>query len=345
MSSRAERNDFIRDIIDDDSRTGTHTRVATRFPPEPNGYLHIGHAKSICLNFGLAPTTAARATCASTTPTRRRRTSSTSRRSSATSAGSASSSATALFFASDYFERDVRARRAARHRGDAYVDRLTDEQIREYRGTLSEPGTPSARTATAPSTRTSTCSRRMRAGEFPDGAQRAAREDRHGVGEHEDARSAALPDPPRAPPPHRRRVVHLPDVRLRASARGRDRGHHALDLHARVREQPRALRLGARPHRAVGRRGRGTVRVRAAQPRLHGDEQAQAAALVEDGHVAGWDDPRMPTLAGMRRRGYRPEAIRAFVRPDRASRRPTPSSTSASSSSACATISTGTRRA
>ena len=89
-------------------------------------------------------------------------------------------------------------------------------------------------------------------GRVPGRRARAAREDRHGLGQHQPARPRAVPHPPRQPPAHRRRLVHLPDLRLRARPVGRDRGHHPLDLHARVRGPPAALRLVPRePARAV----------------------------------------------------------------------------------------------
>ena len=104
---------------------------------------------------------------------------------------------------------------------------------------------------------------------------RGARQDRHGVAEHEDARSAPLPHPPRPPLPARRRLVPLPDVRLGPPALRRHRGDHPLALHPGVREQPRAVRLGDRQH--LGAVAAAADRVRPPQPDLHGDEQAQAA--------------------------------------------------------------------
>src|SRR5215470_16548910 len=215
-----ERNDFIRDIIDEDLAAKRHTRVATRFTPEPNGYLHIGHAKSICLNFGIARDY--QGTCNlrydDTNPTKED-----------------------VEYV-DSIERDVRWLGFA----PAAVLFSADYFPKMYE--LAEPPEPVPR----PHAR-----RQPRAAAPHEGGRaarrrvHAAREDRHGVAQHEDARPAALPDPPRAPPPQRRRLVHLSDVRLRASARGRDRGHHPLDLHARVREQPRALRLGDRRDRRV----------------------------------------------------------------------------------------------
>ena len=270
-----ERNDFIRDIIDEDLRDrAPHARRdavparAERLPP------HRARQVDLPRTSGSRATTGHAATCATTTPTRRRKTSSTSSRSSATCAGSASTP-TAVLFSADYFPQmyELAERLVARGQGVRLRSRRRADQ--EYRGTLSEPGRPSPFRDRSVDENLDLL-RRMKAGEFPDGACVLRAKIDMASREHEDARSAALPDPPRAPPPHRRRVVHLPDVRLRASARGRDRGHHALDLHARVREQPRALRLGARQHRAVGPAA-APVRVRAARARLHGDEQAQAA--------------------------------------------------------------------
>ncbi len=108
---------------------------------------------------------------------------------------------------------------------------------------------------------------------------RAARQDRHGVAELQHARPDALPDPARVSSPDRRRVVHLPDVRLRAPAVGRDRAHHALALHARIRGSSPALRLArVQPQRRVRRRAAAADRVREAESQLHGDEQAEAPA-------------------------------------------------------------------
>jgi glutaminyl-tRNA synthetase len=178
---------FIEELINEDLAQGKNTR----FPPEPNGYLHIGHAKSICLNFGIAASAAAPATCVSTTPTRRRRTSSTSMPSGRRALARLHVGRRALY-ASDYFEKLYECAELIRE-GKAYVDDLTADEIREYRGTLTEPGKDSPYRdrsvdenldlfrACAPA------SSRRRA--------RAAREDRHGVAEHQHARPGALPDP------------------------------------------------------------------------------------------------------------------------------------------------------
>ena len=249
--------DFIRTIVADDVKAGKlGGRVATRFPPEPNGYLHIGHAKSICLNFGVAAEFGG--TCNlrfdDTNPTKE----------DVEYVDSIQEDVRWLGFtwheqplyASDYFERLYEYARHLIGKGQAYVDSLTADEIRAHRGTLTEPGTASPY-RDRPVEESLDLFARMRAGEFRRRRARAAGEDRHGVAEHQPARSGALSHPARASSPHRRRVVHLPDVRLRASAVRRDRAHHALALHARVRGSPAALRLADRASaRAVASRGR-----------------------------------------------------------------------------------------
>ena len=264
---------FVREIIAADQASGRHGgRVATRFPPEPNGYLHIGHAKAICVDFGLAQEFGG--TCNlrfdDTNPT------------------------TEDVEYVEAIQEDIRwlglrvveavlrlglLREAVPAGGEA--DREGPRLRRQPVGGARSASTAAtstrragrARTATARSPRAWTCSARMRAGEFPEGAHvLRAKIDL-------ETQNMNMRDPVlyriRYAPHHRtgNAVVHLPDVRLRASAVGRDRGDHALDLHAGVRVAPPALRL-------VHPRGRGVPvaadRVRAPEPDLHGDVQAQA---------------------------------------------------------------------
>ena len=270
----------------------------------PRAYLHIGHAKSICLNFGVARSSAAPATCASTTPTPPRKTSSTSSRSRKTSAGSASTGASRVLRVR-LLRAALRVRRPADREGQGVrrqPDGRGDPRLPRH---ADRAGQGRARTAIGRSRRTSTCSRAC-APASSRRRPRAAREDRHGVAEHQHARPGALPHPPRAPSPHRRRVVHLSDVRLRAPAVGRDRAHHALALHARVRGPPAALRLADREPAGPG--AAAPDRVRAPEPHLHGDEQAQAAragrggARVRLGRSAHAHDRRACGAAATRRR-------------------------------------------
>ena len=196
--------DFIRQIVHDDLESGRVSQVVTRFPPEPNGYLHIGHAKSICLNFGVAQEFArsvATAPCASTTPTRPRRRRSTSRRSRRTCAGSASTGAI-ICFASNYFDQLYAWGEHLIETGVAYVDDLSPEEMRDYRGTLTEPGRDSPY-RDRPAAENLDLFRRMKAGEFPDGARVLRAKIDMAARQHQPARPGPLPHPARPPPPHR----------------------------------------------------------------------------------------------------------------------------------------------
>src|SRR5512138_2038466 len=165
----SERNDFIRDIIDDDLRAGRHTKVATRFPPEPNGYLHIGHAKAICVDFGVARDYGG--TCNlrydDTNPTKEDVEYVESIERDVRWLGF---SPTAVLFSADYFPKMYELAERLVREGKAYVCDLTDDDIKDYRGTLSEPGRPSPNRDRAVEENLDLL-RRMKAGEFPDGAR------------------------------------------------------------------------------------------------------------------------------------------------------------------------------
>ena len=164
-----ERNDFIRDIIDEDLRTGRHRRVATRFPPEPNGYLHIGHAKAICVDFGIARDY--QGTCNlrydDTNPVKEDVEYVESIERDVRWLGFAP---TSVLYSADYFPRMYELAERLVREGKAYVCDLSDEQIREYRGTLSEPGRESPFRDRSVDANLDLL-RRMQAGEFPDGAR------------------------------------------------------------------------------------------------------------------------------------------------------------------------------
>ena len=268
-------------------------RIRTRFPPEPNGYLHVGHAKSICLNFGLARDYGG--VCHlrfdDTNPEKeeqeyvdaivemvhwlgfdwralRRH------------------AVEHLYYASDYFDFMYRAAEALIEAGLAYVDEQSAEEMRVNRGDFATPGTDSPFRDRSAGREPGALSRDARrpACRRRDGA---AREDRHGLAQHQPARPGAVPHQARHAPQHRRPLVHLPDVHLRAPDRGRAGEHHPQHLHAGVRGPAPVLRLAARAPgrtRPAGAAAAEAVRVRAPEPDLHRHQQAQAAAAGRRRH-------------------------------------------------------------
>ena len=302
--------DFIREILDEDRRTGRHAgRVATRFPPEPNGYLHIGHAKSICLNFGVAIEYGG--TCNlrfdDTNPLKE----------DTEYVDSIQEDVRWLgfdwgdrrFFASDYFAKLYEFGEALIRSGKAFVCDLSAEEIRAYRGTLTEPGRDSPWRDRSPAENLDLF-QRMRAGEFPDGS-RTLRAKIDMASPNINLRDPAL-------------------FRIRKTAHHRtgdawciypmyDYAHALSDWIERIThslctlefEDHRplydwcleALDLPERPRQIEFARLNLTYTLLSKRKLLH---------LVTGGHVKGWNDPRMPTLAGFRRRGFTPEALRDF---------------------------------
>ena len=180
MSDEAKPSNFIRDIILEHNRTGRFGgKVITRFPPEPNGYLHIGHAKAISIDFGMAQEFGGRCNLRfdDTNPTKESQEYVDAITRDVRWLGF--DWGAHLYHASDYFEQLYQWAEQLIQAGKAYVDDLTGDQIREYRGTLTEPGRPSP-FRDRPVEENLDLFRRMRAGEFADGRQDAAREDRHG---------------------------------------------------------------------------------------------------------------------------------------------------------------------
>ncbi len=303
-------SDFIREIIKSDVESGKHSRIATRFPPEPNGYLHIGHAKSICLNFGVAQEFGG--TCNlrfdDTNPTKE----------DVEYVDSIIESvhwlgfdwADRLYYASDYFERIYQYTLGLIRDGKAYVDELTADQIREYRGTLTQPGTESP-WRNRPVAENLDLFERMRKGEFADGAKvLRAKIDMASP-------NLNLRDP----------VIY----RIRHAAHHRtgdawciypmyDYTHAISDAIEHIThslctlefEDHRPLYdwtvdnlpVPSKPRQIEFARLNLTYTVMSKRKLLQ---------LVQEGLVSGWDDPRMPTLVGIRRRGYTPESIREFA--------------------------------
>jgi glutaminyl-tRNA synthetase len=302
--------DFIRAIVSADVKAGRNGgRVATRFPPEPNGYLHIGHAKSICLNFGIASEFGG--TCNlrfdDTNPTTENVEYADSIAADVRWLGFAWDGAPR--YASEYFQQLYDYAVHLIGHGHAYVDSLSSDEIRQLRGTLTEPGTDSPY-RNRPAEESLDLFARMRAGEFEDGAHvLRARIDM--ASPNINMRDPILYRIRRA---HHYRTgddwsiypmydfAHPPSDAIELIT-------HSLCTLEFEDHRPlydwliEHLPVPARPQQIEFARLNLTYTVLSKRKLLE---------LVQDGHVSGWDDPRMPTIVGMRRRGYTPEAIRIF---------------------------------
>src|SRR4051794_1517052 len=301
--------DFIRERIADDLAAGRNgSRVATRFPPEPNGYLHIGHAKSICLNFGVAQEFGG--TCNlrfdDTNPTKEDVEYVESIEEDVRWLGFAWSG---LHFASDYFEQLYEYAVHLITRGLAYVDSQNADEMRRNRGTLTEPGTDSPNRNRSVAENLDLFAR-MRAGAFEDSAH-VLRAKIDMASPNINMRDPVLYRIRRA---HHHRTgdawciypmydfAHPPSDAI-------ERITHSLCTLEFEDHRPlydwliENLPVPARPRQIEFARLNLTYTIMSKRKLLE---------LVQEGHVTGWDDPRMPTIVGMRRRGYTPGAIRAF---------------------------------
>ncbi len=302
-------SDFIRAIVADDNRSNKFGGlVITRFPPEPNGYLHIGHAKSACLNFGLAAENGGQCNMRfdDTNPTREEVEYVNSILEDVRWLGW--DWGDNLFYASDYFEQLYEMAVDLVRKGKAYVDDLTFEQIREYRGTLTEPGRESPYRE-RPIAENLDLFRRMRAGEFDEGS-RVLRAKVDMASPNLNLRDPVLYRILKAS--HHRTGDDWVIYPMYDFAHGQSdsiegvthsictlefEGHRALydwfldELDIYHPQQIEFARLNL-TYTVLSKR--------------------RLIQLVEGGYVNGWDDPRMPTLSGLRRRGYTPEAIRDF---------------------------------
>ncbi|TVR65572.1 MAG: glutamine--tRNA ligase/YqeY domain fusion protein [Gemmatimonadales bacterium] len=303
--------DFIRQIIARDLARGLHDgRVVTRFPPEPNGYLHIGHAKSIVLNFGIAGEHE-RGRCHlrfdDTNPITENVRFVESIQEDVRWLGY--DWGEHLYFASDYFEEMYACAVELIEKGLAYVDSQTEEEIREGRGTVTVPGTPSPH-RDRPVAENLDLFRRMRAGEFPEGAHvLRARIDMA-------APNMLMRDPVlyRIRHAHHYRtgdawcIYPLYDFAhpLEDALEGITHSICTLEFENNREFYDWLVENVSIPHRPR----------QYEFARLNLDytimSKRKLLRLVEEGRVEGWDDPRLPTLAGLRRRGYTPSAIRAF---------------------------------
>ena len=304
-----QSTDFIRSIITQDNEIGKYgQRVVTRFPPEPNGYLHIGHAKSICLNFGVAEEFSG--TCHmrfdDTNPTREDVEYVESILQDVRWLGY--DWGTHLYYASDYFGQLYEFAVELIKLGKAYVDSLTAEEIRQYRGTLNEPGRNSPYRDRSIEENLDLFER-MKAGEFPDGA--------HVLRAKVDMTSPNLNL--RDPTLYRiRKVDHHRTGGTWNIYPMYDYAHSLSDSIERITHSLCTLEF--EDHRPLYDWFLDVLDVYHAQQiefaRLNLTHTVMSKrklrALVEGGHVSGWNDPRMPTISGLRRRGYTPEAIRNF---------------------------------
>ena len=309
--------DFIRTIVAEDLRAGRFETIVTRFPPEPNGYLHIGHATSVALNFGIARETGGRCHL---------RFDDTNPETEDAHYVEAIQDAVRwlgydwgehLYFASDYFERMYRFAEELIRAGEAYVDSLGEEEIREYRGTVTEPGRPSPHRTRSVEENLDLFGR-MRAGEFPDGS--------HVLRAKIDVASPnmLLRDPIfyRIRHAHHYRTAdrwciyplydyaHPVEDAIECVTHSictlefeNNRPLYDWVVEAWKRHAPESGAAPCRPRQYEFARRTLDYTVMSKRKLLE---------LVRGGHVDGWDDPRMPTIAGMRRRGVTPEAIRSF---------------------------------
>jgi glutaminyl-tRNA synthetase len=301
--------DFVRRIVDEDIASGKHHgRVATRFPPEPNGYLHIGHAKAICLDFGVS--TEHGGTCNlrfdDTNPTKEDVEYVDAIEEDVEWLGFKWDG---LYFASDYFEKLYEFAETLIKTGKAYVDSLSADEIREYRGTLTEPGRNSPFRDRAVEENLDLF-RRMRAGEFEDGS--------HVLRAKIDMASPNLNM--RDPTLYRiRHAAHHRTGDAWCIYPMYDYAHPISDALERITHS--FCTLEYEDHRPLydwvveqlfdSDRPR---QIEFARLKLNYTvmSKRKLLQLVQQRHVAGWDDPRMPTITGLRRRGYTPESIRDF---------------------------------
>jgi glutaminyl-tRNA synthetase len=302
-------SNFVREIIIEDSKTGKFGgRVHTRFPPEPNGYLHIGHAKSICLNFGLAAEFGGKCNLRfdDTNPEKEEQEYVDSIMDTVRWLGFDWEDR--IFYASDYFDQLYEWAVQLIEAGKAYVCDLSAEEVRKYRGTLTEPGKDSPYRNRSVEENLSLFER-MRAGEFPDGA-RTLRSKIDMASPNLNMRDPVM-----------YRILHAEHHRTGDKwciYPMYDFTHGQSDSIERITHSICTLEF--EDHRPLYDWYCDNLGIYHPQ-QIEFDRlnltytllsKRKLLALVQDGRVSGWDDPRMPTLAGIRRRGYTPEAIRNF---------------------------------
>ena len=309
-SDETQSQDFIRTIIADDLATGKHDQIVTRFPPEPNGYLHIGHAKSICLNFGIAKENGG-ARCHlrfdDTNPTKEEQEYVESIKDNVRWLGF--DWGKHLYFASDYFEQLYQYAEHLITTGKAYVCDLSAEETRAYRGTLTEPGKNSPYRDRSVAENLDLF-RRMRAGEFPDGT-RVLRAKIDMASGNMNMRDPVL-----------YRILHASHHRTGDTwciYPMYDYTHPISDALEGITHSLCTLEFA--DHRPLYDWTLDNLPVPCHPRQIEFARlnlsytvvsKRKLLQLVNEGYVSGWDDPRMPTLSGIRRRGYTPAALRSF---------------------------------
>ncbi|MDY0088203.1 MAG: glutamine--tRNA ligase/YqeY domain fusion protein [Coriobacteriia bacterium] len=308
--SAPARSDFIRDIVSSDLREGRHERIVTRFPPEPNGYLHIGHAKSICLNFGIAAEFSGRCHLRfdDTNPVKEEQEYIDSIEDDVRWLGF--DWGDDLYFASDYFEQLYEWAVHLIKAGKAYVDDLSAQEIRAYRGTLTEPGRQSP-WRTREVAENLDLFERMRTGEFPNGA-RVLRAKIDMASPNINLRDPVM-----------YRILHSPHPRTGDAwciYPSYDFAHGQSDAIEHITHSICTLEF--QDHRPLYDWFIENLPV-PSRPRQYEFARLNLThtalskrvllRLVNEGHVRGWDDPRMPTISALRRRGFPAEGIRDFA--------------------------------
>jgi glutaminyl-tRNA synthetase len=310
-ATAAAGRDFIRDIVKADLDSGRVKQVVTRFPPEPNGYLHIGHAKSICLNFGIAEEFGG--VCHlrfdDTNPTKEEQEYIDAIEADVRWLGF--DWGKHLYHASDYFERLYNWAEDLIRAGKAYVDDQSQDEIRHNRGTLTEPGKNSPFRERAVEENLDLF-RRMRAGEFPNGARvlRAKIDMASGNINLRDPVLYRILDAEHPRTGTAWKIYPSYDFAHGQSDAIEGITHSVCTLefedHRPLYDWFIAnLNVPSQPHQYEFARLNLTYTVLS---------KRVLTRLVQDDHVSGWDDPRMPTLAGLRRRGVPPAALRDFVK-------------------------------
>ena len=306
-------NHFIRNIIDEDLAGGKHSFVHTRFPPEPNGYLHIGHAKSICLNFGLAYIYDGQCNLRFDDTNPEKESEEYVRAIEEDVRWLGFQWADTPRYASDYFDKLFEYAVGLIKDGKAYVDDLTAEEIREYRGTLTEPGKNSPYRERSIEENLDLFMR-MKSGEFPDGSKTLRLKIDMASG------NINLRDPVI----YRIRRVHHHNTGDKWCIYPMyDYTHAISDAIEGITHSLCTLEFEA--HRPLYDWVLDNIPAPSAvRPRQYElsrlellysiTSKRKLNQLVTEGHVSGWDDPRMPTISGMRRRGYTPEGLRLFAK-------------------------------